>query len=48
VNEKKKKSMKERYSSKSKWEISRLKTRPKEKKLKKRKRINSIIFLYKK
>ena len=48
VKEKKKKSTREKFSLKSKWEINKWKIRPKERKLKKKKKINSIIFLYKK
>ena len=47
VKEKKRRSMNEKFNSKSKWEISKSKIRPKERKLKKRKRIISIIYLYK-
>ena len=47
VNEKKRKSIKEKFSLKSKWEISKWKTRPKERKLKRRKRISLTIYLYK-
>lgn len=48
VNEKKRNSIKEKFNLKNKWEINKWKIRLKEKKLKKRKKISSIIYLYRK